>query len=123
MSAPTERSGRAVYGISVASELSGVGHQALRLYESKGLLTPARTEGGTRRYSDDDIARLRQITDLFADGVNLAAVERILTLEGRNADLEHGAGRLESANAQLTSDNAQTRHGQRPVTTGEGQRP
>ncbi|MFF0818710.1 MerR family transcriptional regulator [Rhodococcus sp. NPDC003318] len=108
-SAPTERSRRGVYGISVASELSGVGQQALRLYESKGLLTPARTEGGTRRYSEDDIVRLRQITELLAEGVNLAAVDRILTLESRNTDLQSGAGLLESANAQLTSDNARLR--------------
>ncbi|EME23072.1 heat shock protein transcriptional repressor HspR [Rhodococcus triatomae BKS 15-14] len=91
-----------MYGISVASELSGVGQQALRLYESKGLLTPVRTAGGTRRYSEDDIARLRQITDLLAEGVNLAAVERILALQT-------GAGLLESTNAQLTSDNAKLR--------------
>ena len=52
-----DRSGRGVYGISVAAELSGVGEQSLRLYEQRGLLTPARTTGGTRRYSDDDLAR------------------------------------------------------------------
>ena len=52
------RSARGVYGISVTSELSGVGPQTLRLYERRGLLTPSRTDGGTRRYSDDDLERL-----------------------------------------------------------------
>lgn len=51
------RSVRGVYGIAVTSELSGVGPQTLRLYERRGLLTPSRTEGGTRLYSDDDLER------------------------------------------------------------------
>ena len=53
------RSGRGVYGISVTAELSGLDPQTLRLYERRGLLTPARTDGGTRRYSDDDLHRLQ----------------------------------------------------------------
>ena len=54
-----KRAARGVYGISVTAELSGLDPQTLRLYEQRGLLTPARTEGGTRRYSDNDLARLR----------------------------------------------------------------
>ena len=76
-----------VYGISVAAELSGVPVQSLRLYESHGLLTPIRSDGGTRRYSADDIARLRRISRLVAAGVNLAGVGRILELEDDNAAL------------------------------------
>ena len=72
---------RAVYVISVAAELAGVHPQTLRIYERKGLLDPARTTGGTRRYSDADIARLRQIQELTNAGVNLEGVRRILALE------------------------------------------
>ncbi|MCV7257724.1 MerR family transcriptional regulator [Mycobacterium shimoidei] len=76
-----------VYGISVAAELSGVGVQSLRLYERHGLLRPARSEGGTRRYSAQDLARLRRISELVAAGVNLAGIARILDLEDDNAAL------------------------------------
>jgi len=76
-----------VYGISVAAELSGVPVQSLRLYESHGLLTPIRSDGGTRRYSADDLARLRRISHLVAAGVNLAGIGRILDLEDDNAAL------------------------------------
>jgi len=79
---------RGVYGISVASELSGVGSQALRLYERHGLLAPARTEGGTRRYSDADLHRLQRITDLIGTGVNLAGIAQILHLQTTNTHLE-----------------------------------
>ncbi len=78
---------RGVYGISVAAELSGVPVQSLRLYERYGLLTPARSDGGTRRYSTDDLARLRRISALVDAGVNLAGVARILSLEDDNAAL------------------------------------
>ena len=76
-----------VYGISVAAELSGIPVQSLRLYESHGLLTPIRSDGGTRRYSSDDLARLRRISQLVAAGVNLAGISRILDLEDDNAAL------------------------------------
>ena len=64
-------SSRGVYGISVAAELVGTGPQNLRLYERKGLLEPDRTPAGTRRYSPDDLDRLRRISQLLADGLNL----------------------------------------------------
>lgn len=101
------RSGLGVYSISVAAELSGIGQQTLRLYESRGLLTPARTAGGTRRYSDDDLARLRRIGELVALGINVAGVGQILGLEARNAQLESANNRLDSANSRLRSDNEQ----------------
>ena len=72
---------RAVYVISVAAELAGVHPQTLRIYERKGLLDPARTRGGNRRYSDVDIDRLRRIAALTADGLNLAGVKMVLALE------------------------------------------
>jgi MerR family transcriptional regulator/heat shock protein HspR len=77
-----------VYVISVAAELAGVHPQTLRIYERKGLLEPARTEGGSRRYSDEDIRVLRRIQELTDEGLNLAGVKRVLELEERVARLE-----------------------------------
>ena len=79
---PADR--RAVYIISVAAELAGVHPQTLRIYERKGLVDPARTGGGSRRYSDEDIELLRRIQELTTDGLNLEGVRRVLALE--NAD-------------------------------------
>jgi MerR family transcriptional regulator/heat shock protein HspR len=76
---------RALYIISVAAELAGVHPQTLRIYERKGLIEPRRTEGRSRRYSDRDIALLQRIQELTTEGVSLAGVRRILTLE---AELE-----------------------------------
>lgn len=90
----TPRSQRGVYGISVTSELSGVGPQTLRLYERRGLLTPARTDGGTRRYSDDDLMTLQRIGELVDAGVNLAGIARILRLEADNVQLESDNAKL-----------------------------
>jgi MerR family transcriptional regulator/heat shock protein HspR len=81
------RAARAVYVISVAAELAGVHPQTLRIYERRGLVGPARTGGGSRRYSDQDIALLRRIQQLTADGHNLEGVRRILELEGENDQL------------------------------------
>jgi MerR family transcriptional regulator/heat shock protein HspR len=71
----------AIYIISVAAELAGVHPQTLRVYERKGLVTPSRTVGNTRRYSDKDIERLRQIQELTQEGINLAGVTRIIQLQ------------------------------------------
>jgi MerR family transcriptional regulator/heat shock protein HspR len=79
---------RAVYVISVAAELAGVHPQTLRIYERKGLLEPARTQGGSRRYSAADIDHLRRIQALTDEGLNLAGVKRVLALEARVAELE-----------------------------------
>jgi MerR family transcriptional regulator/heat shock protein HspR len=72
---------RAVYVISVAAELAGVHPQTLRVYERKGLLDPSRTSGGSRRFSDQDLARLRHIQDLTNAGLNLEGVKRVMELE------------------------------------------
>jgi DNA-binding transcriptional MerR regulator len=79
---------RGVYGISVASDLLGIGAQSLRAYEREGLLTPARTDGGTRRYSDDDLDRVRRIADLLDAGLNLAGIALVLDLQDDNAVLQ-----------------------------------
>jgi MerR family transcriptional regulator, heat shock protein HspR len=79
---------RAVYVISVAAELAGVHPQTLRIYERKGLLEPARTTGGNRRYSEADLARLHRIHELMEAGMNLAGVAKILALEDHIAALQ-----------------------------------
>ncbi len=78
---------RALYVISVAAELAGVHPQTLRIYERKGLVDPARTLGGSRRYSDADINQLRRIQELTNEGLNLAGVKRVLDLEARLDEL------------------------------------
>ena len=93
----TSDPGRAVYVISVAAELAGVHAQTLRIYERKGLLEPARTPGGSRRYSDIDIALLRRIQELTNEGLNLAGVKRVLELEHRVAQLEAEMRDLQAA--------------------------
>ena len=80
---------RAVYVISVAAELAGLHPQTLRIYERKGLVDPARTGGGSRRYSDADIAMLRRIQELTSEGLNLAGVQRVLELEMELARVRH----------------------------------
>jgi MerR family transcriptional regulator/heat shock protein HspR len=77
----------AVYVISVAAELAGVHPQTLRIYERRGLLGPARTLGGSRRYSDKDIELLRRIGDLTSGGLNLEGVKRVIELEAEVARL------------------------------------
>ncbi len=88
VSRPEQDAGRGVYGISVAAELVGMGTQTLRLYERRGLLDPARTQGGTRRYSRHDIERLRHIGELVDAGLNVAGVSAVLALEKDNARLQ-----------------------------------
>ena len=90
MTEPLDRSMqlRAVYVISIAAELAGMHPQTLRIYERKGLLEPVRTSGGSRRYSEADIALLRRIQELTEAGLNLAGVKRVLELEARLLALE-----------------------------------
>ena len=97
-----------MYGISVASELSGIDPQSLRLYERRGLLTPGRTDGGTRRYSEDDLDRLQRISDFVAQGINIAGIAQILHLEHRNTELESDNSDLKSENARLRSEEPTT---------------
>ncbi|HUW03573.1 MAG TPA: MerR family transcriptional regulator [Acidimicrobiales bacterium] len=99
------RENRAVYVISVAAELAGVHPQTLRVYERKGLVDPARTGGGSRRYSDADISLLRRIQDLTGEGLNLVGVQMVLDLEARVAELE---AKLEAAEHQASVDVEET---------------
>jgi DNA-binding transcriptional MerR regulator len=78
---------RGVYGISVAADLVGLGVQSLRLYEAQDLLTPERTAGGTRRYSTNDLERLRRIRQLLGEGLNLAGIAMVLDPEAENTQL------------------------------------
>lgn len=87
---------RALYVISVAAELAGVHPQTLRIYERKGLLDPARTIGGSRRYSDADIAQLRRIQDLTNAGVNLEGVRHLLRLEAELVETRKELARVRS---------------------------
>ncbi|MDQ4039771.1 MAG: helix-turn-helix transcriptional regulator [Actinomycetota bacterium] len=87
MDLPAPDPARGVFGISVAAELVGMGVQNLRLYERRGLLEPDRTDGGTRRYSPDDLERLKRIGELLDAGLNLAGVALVLGLESDNAQL------------------------------------
>lgn len=88
---------RALYGISVTSELTGVPPQNLRSYEAKGLLEPARTSGGTRRYSDHDIARIERITVLLEAGLNLKGIGYVLDLERETERLRQEIDRLKES--------------------------
>ena len=85
---PWTQPGRGLFSISVAAELTGLHPQTLRIYEREGLLDPARSPGGTRRYSTDDIGRLHQIMALTADGLNLAGVRRVLELQEETRRLQ-----------------------------------
>ncbi len=94
---PTDRStvqadhpgpNQGLYGISVAAELVGSAPQNLRLYETRGLINPARSQGGTRRYSDDDLVRLREIGRLLDNGLNLAGIAAVLALQAQNQSLQ-----------------------------------
>lgn len=76
-----------VYAISVVAELTGLGVQNIRQYEKRGLLRPGRTQGGTRRYSREDVDRLHRISQLLTAGLNLAGIALVLDLESDNADL------------------------------------
>ena len=109
-----------VYVISVAADLAGLHPQTLRLYERKGLVEPARTEGGNRRYSDRDLARLGRIGELTAAGVNLEGVRRILELQDQvkalRAELERARASTDRSAGQprppeASSDSTVTPYG------------
>ena len=95
----------AVYVISVFAELAGVHPQTLRNYERSGLLAPQRTSGGSRRFSDEDLAALRRIQELTNEGVNLEGVKRILQLE---AELAQAREQLREVRSEARLDVEQT---------------
>lgn len=88
-----------VFAISVAARMASMEIQNLRVYERHGLVTPSRTDGGTRVYSIDDVARLVRIGELLADGLNLAGVARVL-------ELEESVGELQASNARLRNNDS-----------------
>ena len=110
--ADLDPSTRALYVISVAAEIAGVHPQTLRIYERKGLLDPSRTGGGSRRYSDADIAQMRRIMELTNAGINLEGVRRILALEAElhrlreqlNEAYAEAATRVEETHRQYRRD-------------------
>lgn len=91
-----------VFVISVAAELAGMHAQTLRTYDRLGLVTPARTRGGGRRYSRDDVAQLRKVQKLSqVDGVNLAGIKTILKLDRENDELRSQVDELRAQNDKL----------------------
>jgi MerR family transcriptional regulator/heat shock protein HspR len=85
-----------VFAISVAAELAGVHPQTLRIYEREGLVRPARSDGGTRRYSGDDVECLRRIAALTGEGLNIAGVKKVLGLQQELARLQATIEHLEA---------------------------
>src|SRR6201999_3977052 len=79
---------RGLFSISVAAELAGLHPQTLRIYEREGLVDPARSAGGTRRYSRRDITRLQEICTLPADGLTRAGIRRVLALQEKPSRLQ-----------------------------------
>ena len=94
----------AVYVISVAAELAGMHPQTLRIYERRGLVQPARTSGGNRRYSDQDIERLRRIQHIAAEGMNLEGIRRVMELESELARLRAENDELRARAAASQAD-------------------
>ena len=109
------RDTHAVYVISVAAELAGVHPQTLRIYERRGLLRPARTSGGNRRYSDADIRRLQRIAELAGAGVSIDGIRHVLELEAEVARLREMVDQLAAA---LQEERA--RHRREIVPFGHG---
>ena len=98
---------RGVYMISVAAELAGMHPQTLRIYESRGLIEPERTSGGTRRYSAEDVERLRRIQELTSEmGMNLAGVERVFELESELERMRDRMRRMERQAERLQQEMA-----------------
>lgn len=107
------------YVISVAAERAGVHPQTLRIYERKGLLDPGRTPGGSRRYSDEDIAQMAHIQELTGQGINLEGVRRILALEAQiEKAREQLDDALELARQAVEATHRQYRRDLVPLRTG-----
>ena len=104
------RDHHAVYVISVAAEIAGVHPQTLRIYERRGLLSPARTSGGNRRYSNADIQRLRRIAELADGGMNLEGIRQVLELEAQVAALQAQVAELVGELQRLASSEPRARY-------------
>ncbi|WP_438941863.1 heat shock protein transcriptional repressor HspR [Naasia lichenicola] len=86
-----------LFAIAVAAELAGMHPQTLRQYDRIGLVSPGRTAGKSRRYSVRDVAQLREIARLSAEGVSLEGIRRILELENEALALRRRVRELETA--------------------------
>lgn len=95
---------QAVYVISVAAELAGMHPQTLRIYERRGLVQPARTQGGNRRYSDADLEVLRRISELAEEGMNLEGIRRVMQLEAEVKRLRSELAAAKSAAERATAE-------------------
>ncbi len=95
---------KGLFSISVAAELAGLHPQTLRIYEREGLLDPARSAGGTRRYSQNDITRLHEICALTNDGLNVAGIRRVLELQAETQQLKAELDRLKQVGRGLAPD-------------------
>lgn len=120
------------YSIAVASDLSGVPQQQLRRMEENGLITPSRTEGKTRRYSDNNLTHIAEVTDLSDEGINMPGIRYILQLrqdlEALRAEVADLRQRLESAKSQVSDappNNVRrpAPHPSRVESRGHGQAP
>ncbi len=108
----------AVYVISVAAELAGMHPQTLRIYERRGLVNPARTQGGNRRYSDADIEVLRRISELTTEGMNLEGIRRVMRLEAENARLRAELDQARSIALHAIEDAERSQRGARAAQQG-----
>jgi MerR family transcriptional regulator, heat shock protein HspR len=101
VSANADDRGQGLFAISVAAELTGLHPQTIRIYEREGLVQPARSTGGTRRYSRDDIDRLNEIAALMATGLNLEGVRQVLHLQHENRRLRNDLDEAHSGDSRL----------------------
>lgn len=94
---PDRRPDSGVYAISVVAALTGIEPHTLRGYERAGLLTPSRSPGGTRLYSDDDLATARHVHTLAGEGINTTGIHCVLALEAENRELRAELVQLRNA--------------------------
>jgi MerR family transcriptional regulator, heat shock protein HspR len=114
---------RGLFPISVAAELAGLHPQTLRIYEREGLLDPARSAGGTRRYSRRDIDRLAEICSLTADGLNMAGIRRVLVLQEETRQLQAELARLQALAGDRPASAPRTGTPRARPRTGSGAEP
>ena len=103
------RTDKPLFTISIVATEVGIHPQTLRLYESRGLITPSRSDGNTRLYSSDDIDKIKRITELSNQGINSRGILQILNLEKEVKTLENSLDNVLKANARLKGEIANYR--------------
>jgi MerR family transcriptional regulator, heat shock protein HspR len=98
---------RPLYMIGIAAELAGMHPQTLRMYERRGLIAPSRTKGGTRLYSEADVARLRRVQEMSETGLNLTGIERVIQMEQA---LDQALARVRALEAEMIRQAAEAMH-------------